>query len=315
MQTKTGKKPQAVASSDMAALLEVMLKEFRKAAGEAGRGQPGNTYNDVCAAMSEELGKEVEQPFWVSMDNAKVHPHGRLRLMTRRDPPPPILADMRKQIFPLLTAASMSSTDIETRFEALLLKFVPDFIASQSAPFVVSAPFADACIELYYELCETPGCTIARPELFHMHRYRLHWDQFMPLPPLSPDLHSPIEHMVGTIKGKIKRWAREQDKHSPTLFEAATWQRAVTGIMNEFVVGGVSCAANHCMGSITKWKNCVKIVAANKGDVVDCEISPPELKRKRGRQPNAARLPRAEWPMVHVQEKGTGGGWAPAAYC
>jgi hypothetical protein len=56
----------------------------------------------------------------------------------------------------------------------------------------------------------------------------------MPLPPLSPDLHSPIEHMVGTIKGKIKS-GREQDKHS--LFEAATWQRAVTGIMNEF--GGV----------------------------------------------------------------------------
>jgi hypothetical protein len=65
--------------------------------------------------------------------------------------------------------------------------------------------------------------------------------------------------------------AREQDKHS--LFEAATWQRAVTGIMNEF--GG---CVHHVQlitaGSITKWKNCVKIVAANKGDVVDCEISP-----------------------------------------
>jgi hypothetical protein len=53
-------------------------------------------------------------------------------------------------------------------------------------------------------------------------------------------------------------------------------------------------------GSITKWKNCVKIVAANKGDVVDCEIS-PELKRKRGRQPNAASAARRI--MVHVQER------------
>jgi hypothetical protein len=64
------------------------------------------------------------------MDNAKVHLHGRLRLMTRRDPTSYPCRHAEKQIFPLLTAASMSSTDIETRFEALL-KFVPDFIASQ----------------------------------------------------------------------------------------------------------------------------------------------------------------------------------------
>lgn len=299
----------------MAVMVEtVMLAEFRKAAGEAGRGQPGNTYNADCAAMSEELGKPVSQPFWLSMDNAKVHPHGRLRLMTPREPPPAILAKMREQIFPLLAAASSSSQDVETRFEALLLKHMPEFIAFHSTQ-VMSTPLADACIKLYYELCETPGCTIDRPDLFHLHRFCLHWDQFMPLPSLSPDLHSPIEHMVGTIKGEIKRWARGQDKHSPDLFSAAYWQAGVTGIMNKFVVGGPSCAANHCNGSITKWKNCVKIVAANKGDVVDCEVSPPQLKRKRGGQPKAPLLPRAEWPMVHVQEKGTGGGWAPAAYC
>jgi hypothetical protein len=63
MQTKTGKKP-GCASSDMAALLELMLKEFRRLLARLAVRQPGNTYNDVCAAMSEELGKEVEQPFW-----------------------------------------------------------------------------------------------------------------------------------------------------------------------------------------------------------------------------------------------------------
>jgi hypothetical protein len=74
-QTKTGKKPQAVASSDMAALFELMLKGVQEGCWRGWRGQPGNTYNDDCAAMSEELGREVEQPFWLSMDNA-VHLHG-----------------------------------------------------------------------------------------------------------------------------------------------------------------------------------------------------------------------------------------------
>jgi hypothetical protein len=46
--------------------------------------------------MSEELGKEVEQPFWLSMDNAKVHPHGADE--PTRPPPPPILADMRADL-------------------------------------------------------------------------------------------------------------------------------------------------------------------------------------------------------------------------
>jgi hypothetical protein len=181
----------------MAALLEMMLKEFRRLLARLA-GQPGTHLQRRLRHVGG-AGTGGGAAVLVSMDNAKVH--RRLRLMKTRRDPPPILADMRKQIFPLLTAASMSSTDIRH--------------GSSSAPQVCAwfhcftertvrrkRTFADACIELYYELCETPGCTIAEPELFHMHRYRLHWDQFIPLPPLSPDLHSPIEHMVGTIEGQ-----------------------------------------------------------------------------------------------------------------
>jgi hypothetical protein len=66
--------------------------------------------------MSEELGKEVEQPFWLSMDNAKVHLHAS-GLMSRRDPP---------TSYPCRHASADLSTahccihvlpDIETRFE------------------------------------------------------------------------------------------------------------------------------------------------------------------------------------------------------
>jgi hypothetical protein len=84
-----------------------MLKEFRKAAGEAGHGQPGNTYNDDCAAMSEELGKEVEQPSGSAWTMPKSTSHGRLRVMSRRDPHLLSLQTQRAQIFHC-SAASMS---------------------------------------------------------------------------------------------------------------------------------------------------------------------------------------------------------------
>jgi hypothetical protein len=131
----------------------------------------------------------------------------------------------------------------------------------------------------------------------------LHHEQFMPLSALSPDLHSPIEHMVGTIKGKIRKWARSHDRHSPDLYSAAYWQRNVNAIMEGVAVG----AADHCQGSITKWSNCVRIVAANKGDAVLCKVSPQKLAQRVG--------PRKDWVLDLVEEKGTGGGWAPAAYC
>jgi hypothetical protein len=81
---------------------------------------------------------------------------------------------------------------------------------------------------------------------------------------------------------------------TPLLFEAATWQRAVTGIMNEFVVGGhvqlITAWVHHKVEELCQNCGC-------QGDVVDCEISPPELKRKRGRQPNAARRAQNVWYM------------------
>jgi hypothetical protein len=69
--------------------------------------------------------------------------------------------------------------------------------------------------------------------------------------------------------------------------------------MNEFVVGGhvqlITAWVHHKVEELCQ--NC----GCQQGDVVDCEISPPELKRKRGCQPNAA-LPRAECPGTCARE-------------
>lgn len=284
-------------------MLEVaMLPEFAKA---AGREDPDSSYRADCEAMAAELGKDkVDYPFFISMDNAKVHPHGRLRMMKKRQPPPPILKAMREQVFALLAAAAATSPSISQRFCAVLGGHQQEFTALHDTQ-VMGDTLADALIALYYVLCDE-GCSIAKPELFHMHERLLHWEQFMPLPALSPDLHQIIEHMVGTIKARLKAWARQQDKHDPALFQAATWQRAVNDIVSTITAGDLPFVINHCQGSITKWRSCVKIVAADRGVPVHCKVSPP--KNKRGGQ-------RKDWEAVDVEEKGTGGGWAPAAYC
>jgi hypothetical protein len=128
-----------------------MLPAFAKA---AGRGVPGSTYDADCVEMAKLLGKKkVYWPFWASLDNAKIHPHGRLRLLTAREPPPPILAAMRAQVFPLLNAAAQTNSDVSTRLIAVVYGNAQLFPAFQqfTATQVMSAPLADAFIKLYYE--------------------------------------------------------------------------------------------------------------------------------------------------------------------
>jgi hypothetical protein len=44
----------------------------------------------------------VDFPFFMSIDNATVHPHGRSRLMKPRDLPPQILQQMRDEVLQLM---------------------------------------------------------------------------------------------------------------------------------------------------------------------------------------------------------------------
>jgi hypothetical protein len=73
--------------------------------------------------------------------------------------------------------------------------------------------------------------------------------------------------------------------------------------MNEFLVGRVHHVQLITAWGPSQWKNCVKIVAA--GDVVDCEISPPQLKRVAA-NPTPRCCKRSEWAHDACI---TGGGW------
>jgi hypothetical protein len=313
MQTKKGTAPQALDASDFAGQLELDL--LVKMAAAHGRGTP--EYIVACIQFAAKIGKAyVDFPFFMSIDNATVHPHGRSRLMKPRDPPPQILQQMRDEILELVVWCI--GTD----------KFSPEQKAEASDTMSTHARLGgslnsialqDDLLSLYYRFCEQDPY-IPRPELFHRHRLVFHAEQYMPLSSKSPDLHQPVEHFVGVLKGQVKKWVQhEADIFDPEMFKAVTWQRVVESALQKLMAGAEPDAPRYVRGSIAKWRNCVKIVAADEDQLVQCQHTPGLNSKPSKRARNAPAADAAADPVELVtnitEERGTAGRWPPACYC
>lgn len=289
-------------ASDFAAMLEVAMLPAMSAA--AGRGVLDSSYEADCRAMAIKLNlPRMDYPFYVSLDNAKVHAHGRARLLTERAPPPAILQSMRSQILDTLCNVNLTPAQFVSEKRVLTT-----FLAIGGTAALESAECSDLLIGLYYQLCDK-NPNLPKHPLYWRHRWCLQYEQCMPLAPKTPDMHCVVEHVVGTLKAWIKWWSRMQDCYLCTLFLAVTWQAALNVKIAELMADDRSLMTQHVLGSImNKWKNATRICAAAVGEMVTCITYPGRYQsgpKGRGRP--------ARGPVV-VQEPGTAGAWTPAKY-
>ncbi|MGV0990574.1 hypothetical protein [Limnohabitans sp.] len=91
--------------------------------------------------------------------------------------------------------------------------------------------------------------------------------QWMPLAKCTPDVHSPVEHMVGMIKDHLRDCIRENlHNEDDMLFKAATYQRWVRAAAADKGSGEVG--QQRIRRSIDKQKCICQILAADKGKLV-----------------------------------------------
>lgn len=96
--------------------------------------------------------------------------------------------------------------------------------------------------------------------------------QIMPLPRVCPDIHCPVEHLVGTLKHWVTTKIREERYgDSGKLYLGVTYQRWVRQAVAERG-NGVS-GRHHVSRSVEKQRWVCEILAAEEGAQVRCEFT------------------------------------------
>ena len=116
--------------------------------------------------------------------------------------------------------------------------------------------------------------------------------QFMPLSKVSPDIHSPVEHMVKTVKTFVREKMLDCDLNDGDLWKGKTYQGFIEAAVAQR--GNGVDGRKHVTGSVRKQECICKILAAKDGERIEVRhvFGDPGPKKK----------------DRHVVV-GTGGGW------
>lgn len=250
VQKKDGTAPEAMVSSEFAAMFDLcVLPELLKP-----YLNDDITYEQHCRQHAQRLGlhwTEVHYPFFLSMDNCRKHPWAR-KLMTR----------------PRVDPAEQSS--LLSAAHAVQL-----FAGRGAVPSVQHGPVYEAWLEstqaehdrVVAAFREAQGCEVWQHHLWVLAKSRkelrlVHPEQYMPLTPITPDLHQVVENMVGTQKGHVKQ-CMEDETRREDLYVAATYQKYIAeGIKDK---GNGAVGLSQIRGSCAKQPHTCAIVAADKG--------------------------------------------------
>lgn len=106
-------------------------------------------------------------------------------------------------------------------------------------------------------------------------------EQIMPLSKVSPDIHSPVEHMVGTIKRYVKREVLEADLNDSELWKGRTYQKYVNDAVS--LRGNGEDGRKHISKSVEKQKIICQILAEKAGTkfMVDYVFGGPGQKKQK----------------------------------
>lgn len=120
-------------------------------------------------------------------------------------------------------------------------------------------------------------------------------EQCMPLSKISPDIHSPVEHMVGTLKRAVRKQVLDGSLVDKALWKGRTYQQFVIAAVK--AKGSGSAGRKHIRKSVVKQKIICRILAADKGHKFTVKYTFGEPGRKK---------------KTHHEVQGTAGDWIRA---
>lgn len=88
-------------------------------------------------------------------------------------------------------------------------------------------------------------------------------EQFMPLEKISPDIHSPVEHMVGTLKRAVRERILDSDLNDDALWHGRTYQQYIQDAVHER--GNGPAGSHHITSSVVKQRIICQILGAPAG--------------------------------------------------
>lgn len=306
MQKKHGQKAEAMNSAELAALVDhaILPDTLRQWCDAKGVNLGSPQFDELCKQFAKSRGLEdvwylIMYPFTLSADNCQKHPWVR-KLLLR----------------PRLREAEWNA--LELKLQRSLCSYVRRQAAKHARRSLNGvAVSTEALAGLAGVLLNTPGfCTsvLAEYEQSHGMPYKMKrlrklmvtcpWlrivfpHQFMPLTPITPDIHQPIEHRVLELKVDCSKfmWKILKDGEDPKLLELArTYQKAIIeSAQRRSSDKGKEAIA----GSIRRMLMLVRILRANKDEyAVLCKPH---------------RLPDGTEECTFELVRGTAGGWGPS---
>lgn len=310
VQNMEGGDAQALVAAEKAAMLEwAILPSIKKF-------YEGPDFLAKCKQVAADLGlparewPRVQLPCTLSLDWATIHPHGRKSCVAPRLPSAELKRIKTEAIkeqfeleFPPDLPAHEQPTRNPTDLRAAGLRdhLTPEeqavqdhekqlrlnaFKRDQEVQKVQQK--LDAALQKYEEEHKEdwwlrqlwdlstwhPACLCVLPE------------QWMPLAKVSGDLHSPVEHMVGTVKHEVHEMMLDMDLNSPDLKLGRTYQDMILKAVAER--GNGERGSKHIQGSVRKLPCICKILAAEKGQIVTLHYEFSDLRAKVHRVPGTA---------------------------
>lgn len=239
-----------------------------------------------CKAFAAQIGLEphmwplVHVPAFISVDSAKIHPHMR-KLITAPRWPLETLENMRKECL----SSKLGIRDLPERIEPAMRPPPPVVMSLQDwqpqRQRLADEQRAEqqkqarllAAVQAYVEEHEVDPW---QEELWKLAGWKkghmcVLLEQWMPLSAVSPDLHSPVEHMVGTLKREVHEKILDADQNDPRLKTGKVYQQFILEAVAKR--GNSEKGRKHIAGSVRKLPFICRILAAQQGEVLKLTYS------------------------------------------
>ncbi len=283
MQTREGKAPLSITSAEFAAMLDLAILPALQSfyliwhpplmPGEVDYG----FYAWQCRQFAAELGLPVTKwnkvflPAYISLDHAKIHVWARKTCFAPRQPAAKqslAVAQRYNNDFGLLAPddfdlfAPPPGPDDNAAVQGVVNMLAGLGQAQQPQPPAqptINQLRAGIMRETLQEYTQgdPDGCCWVQNTLHALSvdmagMMCLLPQQIMPLVEVTPDIHSPIEHLVATVKWNVRKRLLEFDVADELLFKGRTFQDWLNEAVLEFCNGEKG--RRHMRGSIDKQK-------------------------------------------------------------
>ena len=225
----------------------------------------GPDFKRKCREFAQRIGLprrewyRVTFPAFISLDHDSRHPHLRKLLLTPRFT---ATQEEQRRLLEISNAFNVPTQRVRTGTTAQRLAVG---IQQQVKMQEVLAKYkrdhdVDFWDERKWQLSLTePGWTCVLAQ------------QYMPLSPVSADLHCPPEHMVCTVKGDVRHTLLDADWDDDALWLGKTYQ----GFIDDTVLrrGNGDKGLKHIRRSVEKWPCVATILAAEKNEIVKLKFT------------------------------------------